>query len=66
MFRATRALQAGPMFRATAVRRAGVIEQVKMGLQSSEKGSGKDAVLKKGAKRDPELYVRYRGHDLRS
>lgn len=51
MFAATRALRAtNPVASVTNAANA-----VKQGMKES--GSGGDAVLKKGAKRDPELYV---------
>lgn len=48
------------MFRATRVLRAGAVANAAQAVKREVKsaGSGRDAVLQKGAKRDPELYVR--------
>lgn len=44
------------MFRVTRVLRADIAAQAKNAIKST--GKQRDAVLQKGAKRDPELYVR--------
>lgn len=53
MFRATRVLRANPVAQAT-----NAVNAVKREIKNT--GSGGDTVLKKGARRDPELYVRGR------